>query len=62
MKFKKIALSLLAIVMVVVTCIPSYAHINDNDVYNPRLTSLFYKADDNEIVAYYDGQPIQKKI
>lgn len=52
---------MLTVVMIMVTCAPSYASIANKDNYNENLTSLFYEATDDEIVAYYKGEPIYKK-
>lgn len=61
MRFKNVMLSLLTVVMLMVTCLPSYAYVGNDSNYNENFTDLFYAADDNEIVAYYKGQPIYKK-
>lgn len=61
MKLRKRIVSLSVIVMLVTTCIPSYANTIDSKSNNKLFTNLFYEADDDEVVLYYKEHSILKR-
>ena len=62
LKMRKRISFLLLLTFLMTTFAPVYASTNCKDDGNRHLTELFYEASDDEIVAYYEGQPIRKEI
>lgn len=61
MELKKRIAFFLLVAFLAASFAPVYASAYRRDYDNKHLTKLFYEADADEVVAYYEGQPVRKK-